>query len=29
MLRTGPLTERYADTVVDVAMAALAPPGTG
>ncbi len=27
MLRTGPLTERYADTVVDVAMAALAAPG--
>jgi len=25
MLRTGPLTERYADTVVDVALAALSP----
>jgi AcrR family transcriptional regulator len=29
MLRTGPLTERYADTVVDVALAALAPPAEG
>ncbi|HZG88610.1 MAG TPA: TetR/AcrR family transcriptional regulator [Pseudonocardia sp.] len=29
MLRTGPLTERYADTVVDLALAALAPPVAG
>ncbi|MGX6600845.1 TetR/AcrR family transcriptional regulator [Micromonosporaceae bacterium Da 78-11] len=27
MLRTGPLTEQYADAVVDLALAALAPPG--